>query len=118
MARFMLSEVVKFYADQEDEEYIRNYATVTFRQLYLKWLESKSIHTNSTSYIKRINTAWNAFYKDDPIADMALEDLTESFLDDWIHGKIKKYNMDRKQYYNMSIILREALDYACRRGVS
>lgn len=113
----LLNEVVKFYADQEDEEYIRNYATVTFRQLYLKWLESKSIHTNSTSYIKRINTAWNAFYKDDPIADMALEDLTESYLDDWIHGKIKKYNMDRKQYYNMSIILREALDYACRKGV-
>lgn len=68
------------WQSDSDEEYIRNYATVTFRQLYLKWLESKSIHTNSTSYIKRINTAWNAFYRDDPIADMTLEDFTESFL--------------------------------------
>lgn len=34
-------------------------------------------------------------------------------LNEWAHNLIKKYSLTKKQYYNMSIIMRQCLDYAC-----
>ena len=113
----LIKEVIKFYATKEDEQYVREHATMTLRKLYPRWLTSKRKHTDAASYIKRINTDWNAFYKEDEIADIPLGDLSTAYLDDWVHEKIQVHNMTKKKYYNMSIILRQCLDYACTDGI-
>lgn len=114
----LLDTLVKFYADQEDNEYIKEFGNITLRKLYPKWLMSKFNHTEAATYIKRINTDWNAFYNNDEIADIPINELTTVYLDDWIHKKIKEHSMTKTKYYNMSIILRQCLEYACMDGVN
>lgn len=81
-------------------------------ELYPYWLKSKSYHTNSTNYIKRIDSEWKKHYRDDPISKMPFRELTKVFLDDWCHKKIKEYEMTKTSFYNMSMILRQALEFA------
>ena len=113
----LMADVLKYYADKEDEEYIKEYGETTLRKLYPRWLMSKFNHTDAAAYIKRINTDWKAFYENDEIADIPIPELTSTYLDEWIHKKIKKHKMTRTKYYNMSIIIRQCLEYACQDGV-
>lgn len=43
--------------------------------------------------------------------------VTPLQLDEWTHGLIKNYQMTKTQYYNMSIIIRQALDLAVSKGI-
>lgn len=90
----------------------------TFRQLYPEWLEFKSVHTNSTSYLNRISLDWFKYYDADMdgLIDRPLKELTQLELDRWAHKKIQQYDMTKKQYYNMSVILRQGLEYALQAG--
>ena len=38
-------------------------------------------------------------------------------LDEWAHGLIKQYNMTKKQYYNVTVIIRQTLEYAVDLGI-
>lgn len=102
--------VINYYKELEKKE---SNKYLTLRQVYPMWLRYKEVHTNATSSIKRWHADWNKFYlKDSPeIIDKPIIDLTELELDLWIHKLIKKYNMTKKCYYGMSIIIRQALDY-------
>lgn len=114
----LIKEIITFYSTKEDERYEQKYTTMTLRKLYPQWLSSKRKHTDSATYIKRINTDWNAFYENDEISDKPLKDLSAIYLDDWVHEKIQEHQMTKKKYYNMSIILRQCLDYACMDGIN
>lgn len=98
------------------EEFLINYYqeknVITIRTLYSKWLEFKWAHTCSGTYIKRINQDWIRFYEKDKIVDEDILSLTKNRLDQWVHEMIKKHDMTKKQYYNMSIIIRQIFEYA------
>lgn len=85
---------------------------ITLRDLYKRWLKYKGLHTNRSSYIARIIADWNRFYEFDEIADKNILTLSEVYLDEWLHGKIKEYNMTKTCFYNMSLVLRQSLLYA------
>lgn len=112
-------ELIKFYATQEDDQYIQKYdpKSVTLETIFYDWLRVKESHTNSGSYIRRILNDWNKFYANQEIASKRVVDLTYLYLDGWIHKVIKENNMTKKQYYNMSIIIRQCLDYCCEKEV-
>lgn len=107
-------EYWKNYSLDEEKEKEKN---ITLKELFPKWITYKSKHTKSTAYIKRITSDWAKFYKDDidfinkPIRKMQTIDL-----DEWAHDKIKEYDLTKKSYYNMSVILRQSLDYAVEKG--
>lgn len=95
----------------------------TFRELYPLWLEHKKLRCDSNgtcATIRRIGVDWNAYYLNDEehLIDIPLTSLTKEFLDDWVHRKIRKYNMTKKKYYNMSLILRQGLEYATGRFIT
>ena len=48
---------------------------------------------------------------------MELKSLTKVYLDMWLHNTIKEYGLTRNDYYNMSTILKQSLEYACMDGV-
>lgn len=104
--------IISYYADKEDEKYIKD-NLYTLDKIFPLWLEYKASQTNSTSYPRRILVDWDKYYKDTDIVNEVLTDLTYLKLDKWAHDMIKKYSMTKKQYYNMSIIMRQCLDYAC-----
>lgn len=115
----------KSLTDLEDEviHYLRvgkteqQRSTVTLMTLFPEWIDYKAIHTNSTSYIKKITAEWSKYYSiQTDFINMPLIQFTKIQLDNWAHNMIKTYEMSKKQYYNMSIILRQELDYAVEKG--
>ena len=89
---------------------------ITLEIIYPDWLAYKSLHTEKTSSIKRYSTEWKRYYMSDPIIKKPLDELSVLMLDEWAHRMIKQHKMNKKQYYTMSIILRQSLQYAKNRG--
>lgn len=73
---------------------------------------TKTLKQNRGDYIKRIDSDWRKYYAKDPIADIPLVKPTAGYLKDWCLKSIKKRNLTKTQFYNMSIILRQGLQYA------
>ena len=109
-------EIIKYYKSIEVKVETAN-KNITLRQIFPEWIAFKSIHTESTSYIKKITADWKKYYSwQTEFINKPLRKMTKLELDEWAHWMIKKYNMTKKEYYNMSIILRQSLDYAVEKG--
>lgn len=104
--------LIEYYSKIEDDSYITE-NLCTLENIFPKWLKYKAAQTNATSYARRILVDWDKYYKDTDITKVVLSDLTYLKLNEWAHNIIKKYSLNKKQYYNMSIIMRQCLDYAC-----
>jgi len=85
---------------------------ITLEKLFPEWLRFKSAHTNASSYVKRISADWKRYYEGEKIVKTPLIKLTGIQIDEWIHTKIKESNMTKTQYFNMSIIFRQSMEYA------
>lgn len=106
------NELIAYYAKIEDDLYLSQ-TLYTLETLFPLWLNYKVTQTDASSYGKRILVDWNKYYKDTPIVKELICDLTYLKLHDWVHKIIKKNSLTRKQYYNMAVIMRQCLDYAC-----
>lgn len=105
--------IVKFYEETDDVAMKEKESQkMTLKNLYEDWIKYKSLKTISSAYIRRINTDWRTFYENDEISDIPIRKLTRVMLDEWSHKLIKQHDMTKTKYYNMSIIIRQALDYA------
>lgn len=105
-------EIINFYKVKELDEKKINH-DITLLEIFPEWIQFKWKHTQSSSYIKRITSDWERFYqKDTEFINTPLRKFTTVQLDSWAHDTIKKYELTKKAYYNMSIILRQCLDYA------
>ena len=104
--------LVAYYGQIEDDSYIED-NLYTLEKIFPKWLKYKATQTNASSYARRILVDWNTYYKDTDITKVVLEDLTYLQLNEWAHNIIKQHSLNKKQYYNMSMIMRQCLDYAC-----
>lgn len=112
-----INELIAFYDSIEDDSNSINESLCTLTDILPKWLELKEVHTDSGSYIKRIYVDWNKYYKGKDIANIPVQNMSQIYLDKWIHQTIKYYNLTRSQYYNMSIIIRQCLDYCCQLNI-
>lgn len=110
------NEIIEYYSGIEDGDYIKQHIP-TLENLFPKWLKYKSSHTDATSYSRRIMTDWNKFYKDTDIVSIPIKDLKYLTLDEWAHNIVKQYSLNKKQYYNMTVIMRQCLDYAIELGL-
>ena len=104
--------LISYYAQIEDDLYLSE-NLYTLERLFPQWLSFKTSQTDASSYGKRILIDWNKYYKDTPIVKELISDLTYLKLHRWAHEMVKKHALTKKQYYNMSIIMRQCLDYAC-----
>lgn len=98
--------ICNFYSESTHKQ------NLTISQLYSEWLNYKELHTRSTGTMKRISADWKRYYQEDSISQKKVCTLTKLYLDEWVHSKIKKYGLTKKQYYNMSLLLRQMLPYA------
>ena len=108
-----IEEAVICYYLENDEELKRK--RMTLRDLFPDWLEYKRLHSSETT-IPRVESDWKKYYENDPdsvlIISKRVRDLTKIELDEWIHKLIRKYDMTKVMYYNVSLIIRQMLDYA------
>lgn len=89
----------------------------TLEDIYPDWLKYKSLHTAET-YIPRIESDWKKFYENTAITSVPIITLTKLQLDEWVHELIRKYALTKTSYYNMSMIMRQCLDYAVELGIT
>ena len=89
---------------------------ITLQELYRKWLSYKQLHVAETC-IPRIESDWRKHYEGTYIVSVPITSLTKLRLDTWIHGLIKQYNPTKTAYFNMSLIMRQMLDYAVDLGI-
>ena len=110
--------VVDYWKNHSEEEEKRKFTKeLNLRKVFPIWLNYKQVHTDSTAYIKRITADWHRFYlNQEQFINMPLSDMTKLFLDEWAHNMIKEKELTKKCYYNMSMILRQCLDFAVENG--
>ena len=108
-----IEEAVICYYLENDVELRRK--RMTLKDLYPEWLEYKKLHSSETT-IPRVESDWKKYYENDPdtvpIIDKRIREITKIELDEWIHKMIRKYDMTKVMYYNVSLIIRQMLDYA------
>lgn len=107
-------KIIDFYLEQEKQEEAQKEQErlSTLRSIYPLWLKIKGLETTATSYIRRIDNDWNAYYINDPIVDADIRTFTKASLKEWALIKIREKELVKTQYYNMSMIIRQCLDYA------
>ncbi len=90
---------------------------LTLEKLYPQWLEHKKLYTTAETYIMRIECDWKKYYVGTDIIKKPLTALTKLKLDEWAHKLIKDYRMTKNQYYNVTVIIRQSLQYAVDKGL-
>lgn len=80
-------EIIRFYREREAED---SRGEICLRNFYEEWLAYKSLHTNSSSYLKTIDELWKRYYANDPIADVPFVKLDKYRLDRWVHTLIRE----------------------------
>ncbi len=108
-------EIIKFYTGIEDEKYI-SITIPTLADLYPEWLIYRSTLTKSSSTIKRYTSVWNTWYKDKGISKIHLDDLDYLYLNQWAHLIVKENNLDKKQYYLITCIVKQMHNYAIEKN--
>lgn len=106
----LYQSLYKFYFEDQ-----RSYEDSSLADIYLEWLQYKSTLTNRSTTIRRIDNDYKKYYLNEPLSqeilNHPLRHLRKIDIEKWAYALIKKYNMPRKNYNNMSIILRQVLDY-------
>ncbi len=105
-------EIIKYYKGIEKA---KSLDSICLRTFYKEWLDFKALHTESSTYIKRIDEYWVRYYKNTDIISIPIVKLDEVTLDVWAHSLIKDNHMTKREYYNMSMIMRQSLRYAVQR---
>lgn len=110
----LLDYLINIYEKQEKDNSIKDY---TPERIYPDWKSYKEIHTTAKNYIRRIDNDWKKYYVGTDIIKKPHKQLKKLDLDTWAHQLIQDNNMTKKQYYNATIIMRQALDYAVDLGI-
>ena len=105
------------YYSLEDTNDKDGRVVLTLEKLYSQWLEHKKLYTTAETYIMRIECDWKKYYVGTDIIKKPLKTLTKLKLDEWAHKLIKDHNMTKNQYYNATVIMRQALTYAADLGI-
>ena len=109
----LLDYLAEYYTEQETNVQ----SVCTIEELYPEWLDYKSLHTDASTTIRRIDDDWRRFYQGTEIITIPVKKLTKLQLDMWAHQLIKNKHLTKKQYYNMVIIMKQVLLYAVDKGV-
>ena len=112
-------KIIDFYLNRnsEQEEQKRKNSLCTLRAVYPLWLKLKGLETTASTYIRRIDTDWKKYYLEDAIIDTDIRTLSKLSLKEWALTKIRTLELTKRQYYNMSMIIRQCLDYAAEQGL-
>lgn len=106
--------IVDYYKALEKDSQSKK---ITLRIFYQQWLDYKKLQTRSDMYIRRIASDWDNYYLNSKIIDIALTDLEYDTLQEWALRTVRERELTKKQYYNMSMIIRQSLEYAVQKKI-
>ena len=90
-------------------------ARINLRDLYKDWLAYKMTVSNRTNTVKRLDSDYRKYYLKEPLSKeiltMPLAKIRKLDIETWGYSLIKKYELTKKQFFNLATILRQVLDY-------
>ena len=110
--------IAKSTRDALEEELLKYYdkpEKLTLKTLYPEWHSYKGSKVAATT-VCNIDSYWNRFYVGTSIIRTPIEKLDYITLDTWAHDLVNQYQLTSKQYGNMSLIMRQMLDYAVEKN--
>lgn len=108
--------IVDFYKEHTIEMY-KIGENVTLEELYPIWLESRILEVQSINTVKKNDQDWKRYYITSDIIKKPMKDLTVNMLRDWAHSMINEYNLNKRQYYNMTVIIKKCYEYIENEGI-
>ena len=102
--------VVDYYKQLEANPYTLD-SDITLEELYPIWLESRLLEVNSIMTAKKNDQDWNRYYKDTEIVKIPMKNLTVNKLRDWAHEMINSKQLDKRAYYNMTVIIKKCFEF-------
>ena len=113
--------IVKSSREKLEDELVEYYSSTlgenrSLTDLFPEFIEYKALHVEVTT-IDRVRKDWKRYYEGSDIAQKPIREITKLDLDQFVHRTIKMFNMDRHQYGNFSLILRQELNYAVDLGI-
>jgi integrase len=112
--------VADFYEVEEKKEQnpiLRLSKNVTLEELYPVWLESRRLEAKNIRTVKRNHQEWNRYYLGTPITKVPMNLLTVNELKDWAHKMIDENQFNKREYYDMTLIIKKCFEYASDEGL-
>lgn len=125
VSRKTLEEIYDFLIDHyETQENLNNLEyqnklteKSTIRDIYNVWIKSRILEVKSSTTVKKNQQDFNRFYDKSYITDIPIQNLSANKLKDWAHKTIDEYNLNKKAYYNMALIIKKCYEYINDEGV-
>lgn len=109
----LYAELMAYYSS-EKEPINKN---VTLEGIYPEWLKSRVLEVNSIRTVKKNDQDWKRYYKDTEITKIPMRYLTVNQLKNWAHKLIDEKQFNKRDYYNMIVIMKKCFEYASDDGV-
>ncbi len=111
--------IVEYYRqlDADAQKEAEKHA-ITIRKLFDQWKDYKIAVDNINSRtIRQYDTVWKNYYDKCELVDKPINELTIMELETWCNGLINVYSMNKKKYYNVTVIMRGCFKYAEKSNV-
>lgn len=102
-------QVFELKSDEQDTSFLS--VGITLKDMYPEWLEYKSTQTDAATYIQRVHCDWKRYYVGTELIEKPIQQLTHVYLNKWAYNLIKENSLTKNQYYNITVIIRQLLDY-------
>ena len=105
--------VADFYEEEEKKEQnpiLRLPKNVTLEELYPIWLESRRLEAKNIRTVKRNHQEWNRYYLGTSITKVPMNLLTVNELKDWAHKMINENQFNKREYYDMTLIIKKCFE--------
>ena len=112
----LYSSIVNYYKDNLPRKRRRK-GRFTLKTLYPEWLKYKSLRTEASTYISRIDCEWRRHYANSPIIEKDVRDLTKLQLENWAYTILRTVEHVKYKYFTATTIMRQVLDYAVDRDI-
>lgn len=102
--------IVECYSDLETNPYRIN-SDVTLEEIYPIWLQSRLLEVKSNNTVKKNDQDWRRYYKGTDIIKIPMKNLSVNQLRDWAHKIIDDNQLNKRDFYNMIIIMKKCFEY-------
>ena len=106
----LIEKLFRFYFAEQ-----ARLSCVNLMGLYNEWRAYKLNVSNRTGTVRRLDNDYKRFYLKEPLSrqilTMPLAKMRKIDIEIWGYSLIKKHNFSKKQFYNMSTVLKQVLDF-------
>lgn len=112
--------VAQFYESEDHKKRISHFRlseNVTLEELYPIWLESRMLEVKNIRTVKKNDQEWRRYYKGTDITKIPMKDLSINELKDWAHKMIDENQFNKRDYYDMTLIIKKCYEYVSDEGL-